>query len=502
MRGYVLLSDMAQMKEPLQICVVVNERQIGTRALAVLLEGLIGPLAISEVCVAPEIGAQCPGWLTTLVSFERRLLSVEPIPAPPVKTLETGPRPCDVVIDLRASPAPSDLAAEARYGIWQVTCARLGYLAQAVMSGASAVDSAITCRLSGARGPQEIARTRIQTKPLVSLTHDFVFQKTMQLVLHHLRRLAHTGTLPVPQGNDIPNTAAPGPAAMIPYLFGVAQKGIGRARARIRLAKPFVLGVADEGIFEFDPESAIELPRRPGTYCADPFLVHRDDETYVFFEEYPNDTRCGVISVARLSPNGADYLGTAIAPGYHLSFPFLFSVGSELFMLPESLGADRLEVWRCIDFPLGWKRHVARSDAPRLADPVLFCQDEDWWLFGNNSHDTLGDFSSELSLYKVDPPNFTRFDPHPLNPVVVSSETARNAGRVFEHEGRVYRLSQDNSGPDYGYGLNLMEITSLTETDYSEHRVRHITPETIPGAVGIHHADFNGRRVIFDLRKG
>lgn len=169
-------------------------------------------------------------------------------------------------------------------------------------------------------------------------------------------------------------------------------------------------------------------------------------------------------------------------------------------MMPETVQAERIEIWRCKNFPLDWELHSTAFEGERLADSVLFKQGDAWWLFANVCHDSFGDFSSELNLYKVDGPDLNEIVPHPLNPVVVGSDVARGGGRVFESNGRIYRSSQDNSGNIYGFGLNLMEITELSETNYEERRAVHFTPDRILGIVGCHHADAVAGRFIVDVR--
>jgi hypothetical protein len=52
---------------------------------------------------------------------------------------------------------------------------------------------------------------------------------------------------------------------------------------------------------------------------------------------------------------------------------------------------------------------------------------------------------------------------------------ARPAGRIFSRDGKLYRPSQ-NSGYHYGYGLNISEITELTESTYAERIVSRLAP--------------------------
>jgi hypothetical protein len=81
---------------------------------------------------------------------------------------------------------------------------------------------------------------------------------------------------------------------------------------------------------------------------------------------------------------------------------------------------------------------------------------------------------------------------------VIDGRTARNAGRVFRKQGRLYRLSQNNSHREYGWGLNLMEITRLDPQHYSERLLQTIAPDFRPGLIGCHHADMAGGVFVID----
>jgi hypothetical protein len=298
--------------------------------------------------------------------------------------------------------------------------------------------------------------------------------------------------------------ARPALADFARYGLRMLRLSLERLIARIwpwgRRNSPFALRTGKGELPNIDPAIGKDLPGPGNAFCADPFLFEKGGEVYCFYEEFPYDTRQGKIAVALLSDDGAERLGDVLTAKHHLSFPFVFEHDGEIFLMPETLQAERIEIWRCIDFPLGWELHSTGFEGERLADSVLFQQGDAWWLFANVCHDSFGDFSSELNLFKVDGPDLNEIVPHPMNPVVLGSDVARGGGRVFESGGRIYRFSQDNSGNIYGYGLNLMEITELSDTGYGERRVAHYTPDRIPGAVGCHHADAVAGRFVVDVR--
>lgn len=72
-----------------------------------------------------------------------------------------------------------------------------------------------------------------------------------------------------------------------------------------------------------------------------------------------------------------------------------------------------------------------------------------------------------------------------MNPVVSDVRSARPAGKLFYHNNRLYRPSQDCSA-HYGYSLMLNEVDQLTETVYKEHVSTYIRPEWEKDVMGTH----------------
>ena len=213
-------------------------------------------------------------------------------------------------------------------------------------------------------------------------------------------------------------------------------------------------------------------------------------ETYVFFENYVYAAGRAKISVGRYSTNGFEVLGDALDLPYHLSFPYIFDWDGQLFMVPEASAAARVEVWRCVEFPFHWALYATALEGISVADTVLFEDGGHWWMFSNISNGPVEDHCNELHVFSIDGPKLKRVVPHPLNPVVMDSRVARNAGRIARRDGRLIRPSQNNSHGVYGWGLNLMEITRLDMEAYDERRISNFEPGFKPGIAACHHVDF------------
>jgi hypothetical protein len=65
--------------------------------------------------------------------------------------------------------------------------------------------------------------------------------------------------------------------------------------------------------------------------------------------------------------------------------------------------------------------------------------------------------------------------PHRNNPVLIDISSARPAGHVVRHQGRLLRPAQDGTR-GYGSALALAEIERLDETSFQQRVVARLTP--------------------------
>jgi hypothetical protein len=222
-------------------------------------------------------------------------------------------------------------------------------------------------------------------------------------------------------------------------------------------------------------------------FVADPFLLKREGLWYMYFEALLRESRRGVIAFAS-SQDGLrwKYEGIALDEPFHLSYAQVFPHGDSVYMLPETLDANAVRLYRATGFP---DRFDPLCDliAGRWADPTIFFENGLWWMFACSTpyeHRTLHLFYAEELLGP--------WQPHPLNPVVADDRrTARCGGRVRCVNGHLIRFAQDAT-PRYGKRLRAMEIHELGRTSYRETE-RPESPVLEPDAGwnsnGIHHMD-------------
>jgi hypothetical protein len=232
-----------------------------------------------------------------------------------------------------------------------------------------------------------------------------------------------------------------------------------------------------------------------GHYWADPFLLARGAATFVLFEDYDYEKGYGTIRGAEIASDCS--LGPhfpCLDLGKHLSFPLVFDHEGETFMIPESLADGTVSLYRSRRFPDEW-----------VLEKVLFrgkATDTTCWregglfYFFTTLHDR-DDRGMKTILFVAD--SLTgQWRPHPSNPISSDARHARNAGGVFRRQGRLFRPSQ-NCGPGYGYGLNLEEVTALSEDRYAERTWCAIEPSALPfAAIGVHTYNHCGDLEVID----
>jgi hypothetical protein len=251
-----------------------------------------------------------------------------------------------------------------------------------------------------------------------------------------------------------------------------------------------------------DPAGLTPLYPPPDRFWADPFAWAADGRHCVFMEEYPFASARGRISVLELGAGLAPLAPArpVIEEGHHLSYPFLFSHEGDLYMVPESSAARRVDIYRCTRFPLEWTRAGTLIAGLHAADATLFAHGGRWWLFcsARQGKTRLND---SLYAFHADSPLSDRWTPHAANPLVCDYAGARPAGRIFvDGQGRLIRPGQV-SVPRYGQGLALHEVLELTPERYRERRIWQRTGAAAGGWRGLHHLDWHEGLMVMDAQR-
>jgi hypothetical protein len=269
-----------------------------------------------------------------------------------------------------------------------------------------------------------------------------------------------------------------------------------RIRARVRrigqpaMVKQWRVGVRKGGPFldeasvrgdSLDPSGFNWLDSPDRGYYADPFLIRHGGMLWLFTEKFESSQGKGIIAVTQLDESGRP-LGfvPCLDLPHHLSFPFVFKHGNELWLIPEAADAHAVTLYRARQFPFDWvAEHVLLIGD--YVDTVVW-EDDSWWMLttvreppGHCVHTLLlraETLTGEWSL-------------HPASPLFNDVRLARNAGAVFELSGRRFRVSQDCS-VEYGRSFQINEITTMTDKHYGERAIAGLQPHFLPNLIGTH----------------
>ena len=246
--------------------------------------------------------------------------------------------------------------------------------------------------------------------------------------------------------------------------------------------------IASPGDVENPVLTARDVTDMDARFVADPFMIRREQRCYMFFEALDDKTGRGRIVCAR-SDDGLkwSYDRIVLAEPFHLSYPYVFTWDESVYLVPESFEANAIRLYRAAEFPVNWKFvGTLLSGSPYLDSSLIYYHDL-WWLFAvdNQRRDRLGLYCAA----RLEGP----WKEHPRSPIVTGNpHLARPGGRVFEYQGRLFRLAQDDY-PRYGRQVWAIEVTRLTADDYSEqlYLPRPILRGARRGwnAHGMHHVD-------------
>ncbi len=250
---------------------------------------------------------------------------------------------------------------------------------------------------------------------------------------------------------------------MNPVTNSINQWSIGLYKG----SSPFTLEpVPDNPIIQAQDITGLEAG-----FVADPFMLQHQGEWFLFFEILPATDALqqnpkhenGTIGLAKSSDGVLwEYQGIILEEPWHLSYPHVFETGGEHYMIPETLGANHVTLYKALSFPDKWMR-ANNLLSGQHADATPFFYDDKWWMFtcpAPDRHDTLDLYYAE----DLSGP----WCAHPANPIIKNNpRQARPAGRVINWENKLFRFAQD-CFPRYGTQVRAFEITELSPKTYAE----------------------------------
>ncbi|HEY2600282.1 MAG TPA: hypothetical protein VGI67_01910 [Thermoleophilaceae bacterium] len=422
--------------------------------------------------------------------------------APPIAGRRTsrGDEPLDVVVSFLPATRAAWDGAPPRHGVWAIVPFDDGRPESApsrfweLRRGGGMAATALVELRGGV--PRVLARDFARADHLsLTRTRNAAAWSSGRLVLRCLRRLLRDDSLAASAGTVDEEARPPGAGVAIRHAALSAGRGVA-ARCRTALRRDEWFVAVRPRAPDDRPASAVRaLPNPPGRYLADPFPIEVSGRHFLFVEDYSRAARRGRISVSEAGPGGVwSPPRTVLQSEHHLSYPFVFEHEGEIYMLPETSEAGRIELHRAVAFPDRWRLEQVLLDGLTAVDPTLHIEDGRCWLFANVVEGE-GD-RGELCLFSagsLDGP----WRPHPRNPIVTDPARARPAGRLFRRDGWLIRPGQD-CARGYGQAVVLSRVDTLSASDYRETPVDRLPPDWLSGIEGTHTYTFDSRYECLD----
>lgn len=242
-------------------------------------------------------------------------------------------------------------------------------------------------------------------------------------------------------------------------------------------------------------------------WYADSFCYDDDGVYYLFVEIMGRNGGRGTLGVASFTPGkGFSSVTEILREDFHLSYPNVFKVGNDYYMLPETNEAKQIRLYKAVGFPYKWELHkVLLDNGRRYVDTSYYQLSESrYLLFSHDMTDRVNeevDDGSVIKCFCLDIKNLELISIDWIKDAV----NDRPGGNVLSLGEKRYRVLQDCSRV-YGEKLKLYEIVKLDDTkcEYQEVFAGEITADRIPTNIKrkferIHTLTRNGNLEAVDL---
>jgi hypothetical protein len=275
-----------------------------------------------------------------------------------------------------------------------------------------------------------------------------------------------------PEPSSAPIRKSPSNREFATFVLRQTRRIAKRAARALLFADDWNIGVVRAADLLRRQTTATVRWARPdrGRFLADPMPVVTGERILVFAERLDYLGPAKIVSLSWPEGFAGDQATVELAPGCHVSYPFVFHHGGRTLMVPETRRAGRVSLWSR-DGGGRWQEVKTLLRNAALVDPTLVRHGDRWWLF---CCEQSGAPDTRLVIYFASEPTGA-WQPHPLNPVKVDVCSARPAGPLFEMDGILYRPAEDGA-VSYGGAITINRIDRLSPEAFSETPVARIEP--------------------------
>lgn len=208
------------------------------------------------------------------------------------------------------------------------------------------------------------------------------------------------------------------------------------------------------------------IPNSKKYWAADPMVFEYQKKVYIFAELYDYTLCRGTIGYTVFDGCKFSKWKQIIVEEFHMSYPNIFTVNDEIYMIPETSEAQKLILYKAINFPDKWKIEKVIKDGVKFVD-TTFLKSKNGYI---GYTEELTRPIKDLLLYFDDDLNLLSSEL-----IAEDSKLMRCGGRIFNRDKMIVRVCQDCE-EKYGGALifRICDKESLKEI-----KSIHISPEQL-----------------------
>lgn len=202
---------------------------------------------------------------------------------------------------------------------------------------------------------------------------------------------------------------------------------------------------------------------------ADPFIVEKNGDIFLFYEIFSKSLK-GQIWCAKLDQTLKVIESRRILKNEkgHISYPQIIECGDNIYMTIESIYSSELHIYKKVNWPYDWKLVNSIKFKYKISDPNLYHHDGKWVILFTITIGKILDSNSVLLAGELDLDLETSSEIIVKSIVKVNASSARNAGKIINIEGELYRPFQGLDQGFYGSNRGISKIIDARAASYDE----------------------------------
>ena len=277
-------------------------------------------------------------------------------------------------------------------------------------------------------------------------------------------------------------------------MFGINKLLQKQFNIRISISNEDLFGIENHKVIKEINSSKGFFKRHPIVFNADPFLFVNGDYLFVFYEEQIDLLGKGLIKMVKTKDlkNWTKPI-IVLEENFHLSYPNVFQDGSNIYMIPETGHDNSIKLYKPNNDFTKWTLYKTLLSGHNYVDTSILFKEDKYYLFTS----IFAGNKTNLLLYISDSIE-GQWEKHPSSPIG-DNLSSRCGGAIIESNNTFYRPSQIQE-KNYGEGLKIHKITTLTPCNYLESMYTIIIPNANSFyTLGGHHfstCQFKNKRIV------